>query len=76
MTYSFGSICLGSLLVAIVQAIRQFVESARESEDGCLRCIADCLLSCLESILEMFNEWAFVYVGLCVGGPMCSWAFV
>lgn len=64
MTYSFGSICFGSLLVAIVQTIRSALQSARDQDDGILSCIADCLLSCLEAILEMFNEWAFVYVGL------------
>jgi hypothetical protein len=64
MTNSFGSICLGSLLVAIIQTIRAFVESARESDDGLLRCLADCILGCLQTIMEMFNEWAFVYVGL------------
>jgi len=64
MTYSFGSICFGSLLVAIIQAIKQMVENARESDDGMLRCVADCILGCLEVIMEMFNEWAFVYVGL------------
>ena len=64
MTNSFGSICLGSLLVAIIQTIKAFVESARESDDGLLKCLADCILGCLQTIMEMFNEWAFVYVGL------------
>lgn len=64
MTYSFGSICLGSLLVAIVQTIKSLCESARDAEDGLCSCIAVCLLNCLETIMEMFNEWAFVYVGI------------
>jgi len=29
-----------------------------------LACCANCILGCLESILEYFNKWAFVYVGL------------
>lgn len=64
MTHSFGSICLGSLLVAIIQTIRTLLENARESDDGFMMCIADCILGCLVTIMEMFNEWAFVYVGL------------
>jgi len=64
MTHSFGSICLGSLLVAIIQTVRTLLESARDSDDGFFRCIADCILGCLVTIMEMFNEWAFVYVGL------------
>jgi len=66
VTHSFGSICLGSLLVAIVEASKAMVKSLRESEDGggILLCLAECLLSCLEDILEYFNTWAFVFVGI------------
>lgn len=64
LSYSFGSICLGSLLVAIIQALKSLAESARQNDDGILKCIADCVLGCLETIIEIFNEWAFVYVGL------------
>jgi hypothetical protein len=60
LTYSFGSICLGSLLVAIIQTLKSFAESARQNDDGILKCLADCILGCLETIMEMFNEWAFV----------------
>lgn len=64
ITYSFGSICLGSLVVAIIQTIKQILENARQSDDGLLRCLADCCLGCVESLVEMFNEWAFIYVGI------------
>jgi branched-subunit amino acid permease len=65
MTTSFGSICFGSLLVAIVQALRALANQARaEGDAGILACIAECILACLASILEYFNKWAFVYVGL------------
>lgn len=64
LTTSFGSICFGSLLVAIVQATRALANAARDNENQILVCIATCILACLESILEYFNKWAFVYVGL------------
>mmetsp|Transcript_50445 Transcript_50445/g.74825 ORF Transcript_50445/g.74825 Transcript_50445/m.74825 type:complete len:473 (+) Transcript_50445:182-1600(+) len=64
LTTSFGSICFGSLLVAILQALRQMANEARNNDNGILICIAECILSCLESILEYFNKWAFIYVGL------------
>jgi len=66
MTTSFGSVCFGSLLVAIVQALRQIANMARNNQDanGLLVCCAQCILGCLESLLEYFNKWAFVYVGL------------
>jgi len=64
ITYSFGSICLGSLIVAIVQAVKKLLQQMRDSDDGVLLCIAECCLGILESLLELFNDYAFVYVGL------------
>lgn len=66
MTTSFGSICFGSLLVAIIQALRQIAEQARQNDDvgQLLACCIDCILSCIQSVIEYFNKWAFVYVGV------------
>jgi len=66
MTTSFGSVCFGSLLVALIQAIRQLAETARQNDElgNMLACCIDCVLSCLQSIIEYFNKWAFVYVGI------------
>jgi len=64
-TYSFGSICFGSLIVAIVQALRALNHHLRGQEDAAaIVCIIDCILGCIESIIEYFNKWAYVYVGL------------
>jgi hypothetical protein len=69
-TYSFGSICLGSLIVAIIQVIRALLRSASGSSNnnrggaGIVRCIAECVLVWIERIAEYFNKWAFIYVGL------------
>jgi hypothetical protein len=65
LTYSFGSICLGSLIVAILEVIKSVVRSAaRNQRGGILRCVAACLLVWIERIAEYFNKWAFIYVGL------------
>lgn len=64
LTTSFGSICLGSLIVAIVQSIQEMVHQSRENGDSIVVCCAECLLACIASLLEYFNKWAFVYVGL------------
>jgi len=66
LTSSFGSICFGSLIVAILQAIRALINVAKENDEigSTLACCLDCLIGCLESIMEYFNKWAFVYVGL------------
>lgn len=65
MTTSFGSICFGSFLVAIIQALRAIADQAQQNGDAQIfACIAECILACLASILEYFNKWAFIYVGL------------
>lgn len=73
MTYSFGSICMGSLLLAVVKALRattDYLRDQQRSSDepnaivGILLCCAECILRMLEGILEYFNQWAFSYIGL------------
>lgn len=64
-TYSFGSICFGSLLVAIVQALRALEHYSRDQDDcQFLRCLIQCILACIEGIIESLNRWAYVYVAL------------
>ena len=68
-TTSFGSICFGSLLVAILQTIRHLIQSARNDSDvdGCgaiMLCLAECLIRCFEEMLEYFNKFAYIYVGM------------
>jgi len=58
MTTSFGSICLGSLLVAILQTLRALVNSVR-GRNAWLACIASCILACLENLIRYFNRYAF-----------------
>jgi len=66
MTTSFGSICMGSLLVAIVEAAKNTVRSLRESEDGggIFLCLAECLLACLQDVLEVSSFVANGWIGL------------
>merc|ERR1719223_234828 len=79
-TTSFGSICLGSLLVALVQTLRFIAKMARSqnrenrgSGEGdaliacimaCIFCCIDCILGLLQDAMEYFNKWAFIYVGI------------
>lgn len=58
ITFSFGSICFGSLIVAVIQVCRHLVENARaHGNGGIVMCILDCLLGCIERIAEYFNKW-------------------
>jgi hypothetical protein len=56
VTTSFGSICLGSLIVALIQATRELLNSLRNDDNSLLLCLVDCFLSCLESLAEYFNK--------------------
>jgi hypothetical protein len=71
LTYSFGSISLGSLLVAIVQFLRQICSAAQRSSasDGnlvgtILFCVLGCLIGILEWAVEFLNRYAFSYIAL------------
>ncbi|KAI9795071.1 MAG: putative choline transporter, neither null mutation nor overexpression affects choline transport [Peltula sp. TS41687] len=71
MTYSFGSISLGSLIVSIVQLLRQAVTLARqaESQQGnilgtILFCILGCFVSILDWIVHYINHYAFSHIAL------------
>jgi hypothetical protein len=61
-TYSFGSICFGSLLVAVIRSLRALEHYARGNDDmSFVVCIIQCILACIESIIEAFNSYAYVY---------------
>eukprot|EP01083_Nonionella_stella_P176311 616508_1 len=66
MTSSFGSICFGSLLVALLQALRGMLRNS-----GCKGCLI-CILACIERLMRYFNASAFAQVAIygtnfCIG---------
>ncbi|GMH64218.1 hypothetical protein TrLO_g14583 [Triparma laevis f. longispina] len=64
-TTSLGSIAFGSLIVAVIQMLKEMASSAeRRGEGNIFTCIARCILQCIQNIVEYFNRWAFVYVGV------------
>eukprot|EP00531_Pseudo-nitzschia_arenysensis_P020846 CAMPEP_0116156666 /NCGR_PEP_ID=MMETSP0329-20121206/22950_1 /TAXON_ID=697910 /ORGANISM="Pseudo-nitzschia arenysensis, Strain B593" /LENGTH=534 /DNA_ID=CAMNT_0003653757 /DNA_START=168 /DNA_END=1772 /DNA_ORIENTATION=- len=64
-TYSFGSICMGSLLVSVIQTLETTVRSAKKYNRGyLLTCLLECILNLLGRIAIYFNRWAYCYVGL------------
>jgi len=70
LSTSFGSICLGSLLVALVQLLHDMAESARQNsaEGGLVSSIVWCCVVCfigyLEALIALFNHWAFTQVAI------------
>jgi hypothetical protein len=71
-TTSLGSICLGSMLVALLQTLRSLIQLARGHR--VLRMFADCILSILENLMMYFNKWAFVQVAI-YGRTYCQAAY-
>mmetsp|Transcript_77298 Transcript_77298/g.136310 ORF Transcript_77298/g.136310 Transcript_77298/m.136310 type:complete len:543 (-) Transcript_77298:305-1933(-) len=73
-TTSFGSICLGSLVVAILKTIRLLLRFARDqaaSEGGpcgfvgCFfLCCLECIIHQIEALLQYFNEYAYAHVAI------------
>jgi hypothetical protein len=65
-TTSFGSICFGSFLVALIRTIRYFLniaqQQARQSNNvaaACALCIVDCIIGCIENLINYINQYAF-----------------
>ena len=56
ITTSFGSICFGSLIVAIIQATKEIVNSMRTQENSLFLCLIDCVLGLLEYLAKQFNK--------------------
>ena len=55
-TWSFGSICLGSLLVAIVETIKAIADSADSDDGGFVAACLSCILALLRDLFDMFNR--------------------
>jgi hypothetical protein len=71
LTYSFGSISLGSLLVAIINSLRQLCSIARQQSmnngdtiGAIMFCILGCLISILDWAVQFINRYAFSHIAL------------
>lgn len=71
LTYSFGSISFGSLIVAIINMLRQACSIAQQSEANsgnagaaCLFCILQCFIGILDWAVQFINRYAFSYIAL------------
>ncbi|TKA77087.1 hypothetical protein B0A55_03574 [Friedmanniomyces simplex] len=71
LTYSFGSISLGSLVVAIINMLRQACSIAQQQNGSsgniatdCAFCILQCFLGLLDWAVQFINRYAFSYMAL------------
>eukprot|EP01114_Cavostelium_apophysatum_P018448 TRINITY_DN5704_c0_g2_i1.p1 TRINITY_DN5704_c0_g2~~TRINITY_DN5704_c0_g2_i1.p1 ORF type:complete len:517 (-),score=119.80 TRINITY_DN5704_c0_g2_i1:80-1630(-) len=69
VTYHFGSLALGSLLLATVQFIN-FILTATKKINRANRVIVfivsciQCLLSCVQGIVKFVNQFAYIYIAM------------
>jgi hypothetical protein len=75
MSTSFGSICLGSLIVAIIQTLRLIANSIKNESRNIVvfivAAIASCILQLLDSLAQYFNLYAFTQVAI-YGKSFCK----
>jgi hypothetical protein len=71
MTYSFGSISFGSLIVAVINFLRQLCSVAQQNAraDGnivgtILFCCLGCLIGILDWAVSFLNRYAFSHIAL------------
>lgn len=64
MTYSFGSIAFGSLIVAVIKTIRAMVYSMKSARHQLLRAITLCMLRIIDRIVRYFNHYAFTQIAI------------
>ncbi|CAJ2508866.1 Uu.00g138920.m01.CDS01 [Anthostomella pinea] len=71
LTYSFGSISLGSLIVAIINLLRQICSIARQNEaaqgdiiGSILFCVLGCIIGLIDWAVQFLNRYAFSYIAL------------
>jgi len=64
LSCSFGSLCFGSLVVAVAKTLQDALWSSRRAQNPQLRCLVTALLGALEKVVEVFNRYAFCYVAI------------
>lgn len=64
LTYSFGSIAFGSLIIAVIQFVRFLINSTRNDRDNIAAACADCLIGIIEGLVRYFNYYAYVHVAI------------
>ncbi|XP_064616892.1 choline transporter-like protein 2 [Liolophura sinensis] len=76
--FHFGSLAFGSLLVAIVQLVRVFLEyldsKLKGSENGAAKFVAKCLKCCfwcLEKLIKFINKNAYILIAV-YGKNFCT----
>jgi len=61
---SLGSICLGSLIVSVLETLRSLLRYSRAQRDNLAAFCMDFILSIIDSLIQYFNIYAFTQVAI------------
>lgn len=71
LTYCFGSVCFGSLIVSLIQLVKGFLQVMRQNAFGdgdywlgCVFMVIELLVGFIEWAVQYFNHYAYCYVAL------------
>ena len=72
MTYSLGSICLGSFIIAVIKTLKALARAAEQQARGenrnavveVLFCCLMCIINCIESWAQFITEYAYCHVAI------------
>lgn len=71
LTYSFGSLCFGSLILAILDIIRAIIYQVQQQQASegdmigfVISCVAGCIIGCIDYLITFFNRLAYTNIAL------------
>lgn len=64
MTTQFGSIAMGSIIVALLEAIRSIISALNNDKCGCIKCCVLCCIRCIEWMIQYFNKYAYCHCAI------------
>jgi len=69
LTYHFGSLAFGSLILAAAQFINWLLEQAKNASGEnklakCILCCIQCCVKCCISMIKFFNKFAYIHIAI------------
>ena len=64
MSSQFGSICMGSIIVALLEATRAVISSLNNDKCSCISCLVLCCIRCIEWAIAYFNKYAYCHCAI------------
>lgn len=71
LTSSFGTLCLGSLVLTAVEVARSISERARRQRGNIVMCLVACVLECVYQFIEFISKFATIMAAI-TGMSFCD----